>query len=218
MSDTRPVLLTVDDEENVLKSIKRVLRKVDVEVLSATSGKEGLEILDAQEVDVIISDMRMPEMSGPEFLKAAAERHPDTHRIVLTGYADMDAAQSAINDGGVSLYLNKPWDDAELRRVVETAVHTAKLERENSYLQSLTKDQNEELKRLNEELEGRVERRTEQLEHTSGVLQSKESAHRPRGDRAHLDHAPGRGARETRKDVARFPERCEGLGCSTRRA
>ena len=172
MSDTRPVVLSVDDEENVLKSIKRTLRKVDAEIITASSGQAGLEILQAREVDVILSDMRMPEMTGPEFLKVAAEQQPHTRRIVLTGYADMDAAKSAINEGGVSLYLNKPWDDDELRHVVTEAIKISTLQRENSYLNDLAQKQNQELQRLNEELAGRVERRTEQLEHTSGVLDS----------------------------------------------
>ncbi len=170
MSDTKPVILSVDDEENVLKSLKRTLRKVDAEILTANSGPAGIEILNAREVDVILSDMRMPEMTGPEFLKVAAEKQPHTRRIVLTGYADADAARDAINDGGVSLYLNKPWDDEELRRVVTDALKMVRLERENSYLNELAKQQNEELAKLNEELAGRVEQRTEQLEHTSGVL------------------------------------------------
>lgn len=170
MENSKPVVLSVDDEANVLKSLKRTLRKIDIELLTATSGKEGLDILASRPVDVILSDMRMPEMSGPEFLKLAAEKQPDTKRIVLTGYADVDAAQSAINDGGVTRYLNKPWDDDELRRVIEEAARVSNLEKENSHLQTLNEQQNKELQTLNEQLEVLLNEKSQQLEHTSGVL------------------------------------------------
>lgn len=170
MQTNKPVLLSVDDEPGVLKALQRTLRKLDAEFLSATSGKEALSIMADQHIDVILSDMRMPVMDGPAFLKEAAKLQPHTRRLVLTGYADVDAAKSAINDGGISNYLSKPWDDEELRNILTEALRTASLERENSYLSDLAQSQNAELASLNEELEARVARRTEALEHTNGKL------------------------------------------------
>lgn len=170
MANKTPVLLSVDDDEDILKSIQKTLSKLDIEVLTASSGKEGLAVLKAREVDVVISDMRMPEMSGSEFLKEVCALQPHSYRIVLTEDIHPEDAKSAINDGGVSHYLDIPWKDNELRQVVGDAIKVAKLARENAELNELTQVQNTELQNLNTELETAVAKRTEELEHANGML------------------------------------------------
>ena len=170
MSNKRPVLLSVDDDAEVLKLIEKTLSKLDIEVLTASSGKEGLALLKNRELDVVISDMRMPHMSGSEFLKEVSTHQPHCYRIVLTSDIHVDDAKSAINEGGVSRYLDIPWKDDELRRVVSEGIRIAALAKDNDELFQLTQAQNAELHSLNAELEDRVSRRTEALEHANGML------------------------------------------------
>ncbi|TAN42294.1 MAG: response regulator [Nitrospirae bacterium] len=115
-------VLLVDDEEYVLHSLKRLLLDEDYEVLTGVSGKEGLELLQGNEVAVIVSDHRMPEMTGVDFLEKARLISPDTVRIILTGYADVTAAIDAINRGGAYKFITKPWDQGDFMRVVSDAV------------------------------------------------------------------------------------------------
>ena len=171
MDDARPVLLSVDDEPNVLRALKRTLRKLDVDIITVDSGTEGLKVLETQKVDLIISDMRMPNMTGPEFLAKAAELQPDTRRMVLTGYADQDATKEAINSGGITHYLDKPWDDDELRRIVGDAIQLVSLRKENAQLTTITERQYAELEQLNQDLERRVEERTLDLQRATETLE-----------------------------------------------
>ena len=155
--------LIVDDEENVLKALQRVFMDADTEVLAASSGMAALEILKANEIALIISDQRMPGMNGSEFLKLAREIAPDAIRIILTGYADVNATVDAINKGGAYRYLEKPWKDTELLTVARDCLERYRILRENRRLTELTKKQNEELKRWSEELELYVQRQTMDL-------------------------------------------------------
>lgn len=119
----KPVqILLVDDETSVIKAITRSLFDENYEFHTATGGAEGLKILDEQKIDLIISDQRMPEMSGVDFLKKAKKKHPYTVRIMLSGYADMNAALDAINEAGIYKFLVKPWDEAELKQTIEKAL------------------------------------------------------------------------------------------------
>lgn len=115
-------VLFVDDEANILLSMKRVFMNEKVEVLTAESGESALEILRERQVAVIVSDNMMPRMSGIEFLARSKDIAPESIRILMTGYADMRAAIDSINRGGVSRFLTKPWDDEELRAVVAHGV------------------------------------------------------------------------------------------------
>lgn len=156
MQETFNVLF-VDDEENVLKALKRLFIDEEIKVFTALSGKEGLEIIANNEFALIVSDQRMPEMTGTEFLLKAQEQSPDTIRIVLTGYADVNAAINAINEAGAYRYITKPWDDKELLHIVKEAVDRYKLLKENKYLAELTKRQKEELDTWSKELEHYVQ-------------------------------------------------------------
>ncbi len=166
-----PSMLLVDDESSVLSALRRLFRKLDCEVIIANSGQEGLEKLEENTVDLIISDARMPNMTGPEFLAIVAEKYPETERILLTGYADMQATIDAVNLGRISHYVDKPWDDEKLIELVERSLSLMDLKKHNTYLQDLIKQQNEQLKQVNESLEEKVKERTSQLEHSHENLQ-----------------------------------------------
>lgn len=163
-------LLFVDDERNVLSALRRVFRPLGYKTLLANGGQEALQILENDAVDVIVSDMRMPEMTGAEFLQQAAERWPDTLRILLTGYSDIESAIKAINDGHIYRYINKPWDDNDLKLVIRQAVEQKQLLGEKARLEALTQQQNEELKKLNGRLEAKVRERTAKLAETAQAL------------------------------------------------
>jgi len=156
-------LLFVDDEEHILSALRRLFRKEPWEILTATSGEEGLRVLEANQVSLVVSDQRMPGMTGVEFLSQVRRRWPDTLRIILTGYADMQAALAAINQGQVYRFVSKPWSDEELRLAVKQGLEQYELVAENRRLHQLTRAQNAELRKLNETLEQKVAERTEEI-------------------------------------------------------
>jgi putative nucleotidyltransferase with HDIG domain len=127
-------LLLVDDEPNILNALKRLLRRDGYTILTASSGEEGLEVLNKQPVGIIISDYRMPAMTGIEFLSRVKELYPDTIRIVLSGFSDLDTVTDAINQGNIYKFISKPWDDAQLRTVIEEAFENYLLKTENTQL------------------------------------------------------------------------------------
>ncbi|MCG8426241.1 MAG: response regulator [Chromatiales bacterium] len=163
-------LLLVDDEPAVLRSLRRLFRSDEYSVQIADSGAAALELLEQTQVDVVVSDMRMPNMTGAELLTQIANRWPETARIVLTGYADLGDAIEAINKGNIYRYISKPWDEDDLRRTVQQAAEQIRLTFENKRLLQLSDRQNMQLKVLNTELEKRVEERTEELRMTAEKL------------------------------------------------
>ncbi len=156
-------LLLVDDEPNILSALKRLFRRNGHTIHTAESGAEGLKILQQQPVDLIISDMRMPEMNGAEFLEQAAKINPNAVRLLLTGYSDINATIEAINKGKIYGYISKPWNETELNLTVNQALEQKALRDERDRLQKLTQKQNAELKQLNATLEDKVRQRTKQL-------------------------------------------------------
>lgn len=168
-------VLFVDDEELVLKSLKRVCRNTGWHILTAMSGEEGLNLIKTSEVDLVVSDMRMPQMDGATFLEQVRVCSPNTVRVLLTGYSDIGSTIDAINKGKVFSYITKPWDNEELRQAMQQALHVKLLESERQRLELLTQQQNEELKTLNEGLEEKVLVRTRALQITHKKL--KESYH-----------------------------------------
>ncbi len=119
-------LLIVDDEPHILTSLSRLLRREGFQILTALSPGVAFEYLAKQPVQVILSDQRMPEMSGTEFLARVRQLYPDTIRIVLTGYTDLDSVTGAINRGAIYKFLTKPWDDDQLREQIREAFRMAK--------------------------------------------------------------------------------------------
>ncbi|MEW6417013.1 MAG: HD domain-containing phosphohydrolase [Nitrospirota bacterium] len=165
-------VLFVDDEENILRSLRRLLMDEDFEVITANSGEEALEILkNNHDIGLIVSDQRMPGLTGVDFLEKAKEIAPDALRIVLTGYADVNAAIEAINRGGAYRYITKPWKDEELIQVIRDAVQRYSLITENKRLTEIIKRQNEELKNWNTQLEVRVQEQTIDIQNQNKTLQ-----------------------------------------------
>lgn len=167
-----PKILFVDDEAPVLKALSRYSRRKSWNVFLAQSGKEALEILKANtDIDVVISDMRMPEMSGSELLIQVRNDYPDCIRILLTGFSDINALESAINDAKIYNYLTKPWDEGLLNEVVEGALRFRHSERERERLQQLTQKQNRQLGKLALSLDKQVKERTIEIEQALSLLQ-----------------------------------------------
>lgn len=156
-------ILCVDDEPNILSALRRLFRPQGYTVKVAGSGAEGLAVIDAEQVDLIISDMRMPGMDGAAFLAEACKRQPDAVRLLLTGYADMESTIAAINAGHIARYISKPWNDQDVLLTVREALERRALQREKTRLEALTQAQNEELRSLNASLEQKVEARTVEL-------------------------------------------------------
>ncbi len=164
-------LLLVDDEANILASLRRLFRPLGYKVLTAESGAAGLGVLEQEAVDLVISDMRMPQMDGAQFLARVAERWPQVVRILLTGYADLSSTVDAINKGHIYGYFSKPWEDNEIKLAVQHALEQRRLKQERDRLLELTRQQNAALKELNATLEQKVLARTEELRQTNMFLE-----------------------------------------------
>lgn len=158
-------ILCVDDELNILSSMKRLFRPFGYRIITADSGAKGLEIIEQEKgkINVIISDMRMPNMNGAEFLSQVRQKYPDIMRILLTGYSDMDSTVDAINDGQIYRYVSKPWNEADLISCIKEALKVQHLKAEKERLEKLTREQNNQLKILNASLEDKVAKRTADL-------------------------------------------------------
>ncbi|HTY17422.1 MAG TPA: HD domain-containing phosphohydrolase [Myxococcota bacterium] len=156
-------ILFVDDEVNILKALRRLTRHEPWTVLCASRGVEALETLDKSPAQVVVSDQRMPEMSGVDLLQAVRDRHPDVVRMMLTGYTEMNVAVDAINRGEIYRLITKPWNDEELKATIRQAFDHYDLKREIKRLNQVTREQNFKLQDMNRNLEGKVRERTKQL-------------------------------------------------------
>ena len=158
-----PTVLFVDDEVNILKALQRLLRNEGWTVLTASRGSEALALLDQHPAQLIVSDHRMPEMSGVELLSAVRERHPAMVRMMLTGYTEMNVAVDAINQGEIFRLITKPWNDEELKATLRQAFDHYALKNEIKRLNQVSREQNLRLQDMNRNLEGKVRERTKQL-------------------------------------------------------
>lgn len=166
------VVLCVDDEPNILSALRRLLRPSGYRVLVAESGAEGLELMASEQVDLVISDMRMPNMDGAAFLAAVKAGWPDVVRILLTGYADMASTIDAINRGEIFRYVTKPWVDSDMLLTLRQGLERKALEADKRRLEALTQQQNETLRQLNESLEVKVQARTAELQKANERLKN----------------------------------------------
>ncbi|HMK56314.1 MAG TPA: response regulator [Dissulfurispiraceae bacterium] len=161
-------ILCVDDEPNVLNSLRRLFMDDDYTVLTASSAQEGLLILDHELVQIVISDYRMPNMNGVEFLREVRTKWPDTVRIVLSGYADTASIVSAINEGEIYKFIPKPWNDDELKVTVANAIERYHLFKKNAELTS-------ELLKVNEDLKGLLVENAKLLERKGKMLEASQT-------------------------------------------
>jgi response regulator RpfG family c-di-GMP phosphodiesterase len=145
MNNDKISILYVDDEENNLISFKATFR-LKYKVFTAISGSDAIKILGDNLIHVIITDQRMPNMTGVEFLEKIIDDFPDPIRILLTGFTDMNAVVDAINKGKIFHYLTKPWNEEELDKTIERA-HDIYMEKEK------IKQMNEKLEISNSQLE-----------------------------------------------------------------
>lgn len=164
-------VLAVDDEKSILNSLRRTLRKEPYKLFTAESGAEGLEILAANEIQMVVSDQRMPNMSGTEFLSQVKKLYPDTVRVVLSGYAEAEAIVDSINRGEVFRFIGKPWEEDDLKGIIKQGLAHHDLVIQNRELSEQTKHQLVELERLNNLLADSVEERTRSLQFSQEVLE-----------------------------------------------
>jgi putative nucleotidyltransferase with HDIG domain len=156
-------VLFVDDEVNILKALQRLLRNEPMRVLTASRPQEAIDLLDGSPAQVVVSDQRMPEMSGVDLLSTIRERHPDMVRMMLTGYTEMNIAVEAINRGEIYRLITKPWNDDELKATLRQAFDHFDLKGEIKRLNQVTREQNFRLQDMNRNLEAKVRQRTKQL-------------------------------------------------------
>jgi len=170
-TESPATVLCVDDEPNILAALRRLLCSQGYGVVTAAGGTEALGLLANEAVDVVISDMRMPEMDGACLLARVARSWPDTMRILLTGYADLTSTIAAINEGSIYRYISKPWEDNDLLVALRRALEFQAADRERRRLLKITARQNRELKNLNQSLEDKVRARTEEIRQTADFLE-----------------------------------------------
>jgi len=156
-------VLYVDDEENNLNSFRAALRR-NYNIYTALSGEEGIEILSKTDIHVIVTDQRMPHMTGVQFLQHIPDAQ-DNVKIILTGFSDMESIIEAINTGKVYRYITKPWDKDELKITIDNAIETVMLRRDNKHLI-------QELREYNEQLEEKVRLRTQEIEKQKQIIEA----------------------------------------------
>ena len=147
MEDHTINVLYIDDESNNVTSFRAAFRRV-FNIFTAESAEEGRKVLETEKIHVILSDQRMPKMTGIEFFKSILETHPDPIRILITGYTDINAVIDAINVGQVYKYLAKPWIEEEVRNTVLKSYEVFDLRRKNEELTEKLKDANVKLEFL----------------------------------------------------------------------
>ncbi|MBC7391382.1 MAG: response regulator [Opitutaceae bacterium] len=131
--DDKIRILYIDDEEHNLNAFKASFRRM-YDIYTAISPEEGKRILQENDIEIIITDQRMPQMTGVEFLESIIEEYPDPMRILLTGYTDIQALIDAVNKGQIYRYMTKPWNEEELKMFVRQAYEVFSLRKENKVL------------------------------------------------------------------------------------
>lgn len=172
--ETRTLLL-VDDEENILNTLYRLLRRDGYHILRTTSPREALKLLARHTVGVVVSDQRMPEMQGVDFLRKVKEIHPDTVRIVLSGYTELKSVTDAINEGAVYKFITKPWDENALRDDVRAAFQHYEIGRENQRLSARLAGLTDQLDRSMHSLELRAKAQNHEVAQELDLLRASQA-------------------------------------------
>lgn len=169
-------ILCVDDEDTILRSLNRVLRGLGSHLHFAQNAEKAISILQNHQIDILLSDMRMPGMDGAALLSETAEHHPNTKRILMTGYSDMDSTIKAINDGGIEHFVKKPWDSKELVELLQSLINAIQLEDENKSLQIALRKSHQALKQINKDLDSKVKLRTKQIRKAMAKIENERKA------------------------------------------
>lgn len=163
-------ILFVDDEENILKALARLMRKSGYESAFVQSGQEALELIKREHFSVVVTDMRMPEMSGLELVKAANEVDRLSVKIILSGYSEIDDIMSAVNGGHIHSYITKPWQETGLMITLMNACDLFERRMKEKELLQELKEKNEQLRELNENLETLVAAKTRDIRAGNNLL------------------------------------------------
>ncbi len=166
----KPKLLLLDDEEDIVKALTRVLRR-EFDIVSFTDPNYALAHIEDHQIPLMVSDMRMPQMDGAAFFERAKKLQPNSIRVLLTGYADVEATMRAINQGGVNNYLCKPWDNENLKLTLLRSHELFELQEERVRLTAELEEKNTELNQLNFSLEEKVQVRTSALKESTKKLE-----------------------------------------------
>lgn len=171
MNENQKTLLIVDDEKHILSSLQRLLRRENYRILTAVGGEAGIEMLKKENVQVVVSDQRMPKMSGVEFLKVVKEINPETVRVILSGYADTASVVDAINMGEAYRFLPKPWDDDELKAELARCFEHYDICAKNAEMVGRIRSQNQKLRQLNTRVTKALDERTRFLEMSQQLIE-----------------------------------------------
>lgn len=163
LSNTERTLLLVDNESNVLRALNRSLRKEGYRILQTSDASMALNLMEEQPVGVVISDQRMRDANGIEFLSAVKEMFPDTVRMVLSGYTQLESVTEAVNNGYIYKFITKPWEDDVLKTYVREAFGHHELLMENKRLARELEEANRSLSRLNHNLELSVQQKSGEI-------------------------------------------------------
>ncbi|HJO23415.1 MAG: response regulator [Myxococcota bacterium] len=162
MPSRKHTVLFVDDEVHILNALRRLLRAEDMTVLCASRPQQALELLDHHPVQIVVSDQRMPEMSGVDLLSRVRKRHPGLVRMLLTGCTEMDVGIDAIHRGGIYRFMPKPWNGAELRATLRQAFDHFDGKAKIEHLSRPTLQQSRELQDMNRSLDKPAQKHTRQ--------------------------------------------------------
>lgn len=171
-------VLVIDDESQVVRAIGRILKKEGIRFVSAGSAEEGLSRMEEQQepFSLIISDQRMPGMTGSRFFEKVKKQSPDTVRFLLTGYSDMDALLDAVNRGAIHRYIKKPWNTEQLVSFIIEGLQQYEVTLENKRLLKQTKTQNAKLYKFNMELKKKTEAREETLSKLDQEIEKRQNS------------------------------------------
>ena len=159
VEESPPIILLVDDEPRILSALQRLLRREGYRILTAGSGRDALLILDQEPVSIILSDLRMPEMDGFEFLGAVQDAGWDAARVLMSGNADLKLVIDGVNEGRFSQYIEKPWVDDALKISLRKLIEAQQLERENKELMKALRSQNQMLSQASEKAASEIQQK-----------------------------------------------------------
>ena len=165
-------VLFVDDEVNILRALQRLLRSEPMNLLTASTPEQALSLIDQEDINVIVTDQRMPEMSGVDLLSTVRDRQPEIVRMMMTGYTEMRIAVEAINRGEIFRLITKPWNDEDLKTTLRQAFDQYDLKGEIKRLNQVTREQNFKFQDMNRNLEEKVRERTRQIAEKNDELRT----------------------------------------------